>query len=85
LMNFSILFSGAYSFFNSEIFDAFLFVFLMKILIDLPVLVSFTGFAQRKNLLWFYIPLQILYVIYVSLIGIAGNILSYRWKGRRTT
>lgn len=84
LANFLILSGGILSFFfNNKIFTAFIVLSVAKCIIDLPILISITGFAKRRNLLMYYLPLQVLYVIYVSLIGIAGNFTAYTWKGRK--
>jgi cellulose synthase/poly-beta-1,6-N-acetylglucosamine synthase-like glycosyltransferase len=83
LANFSILCGGILSFFSDRVFYAFIIIVLTKFIIDFPVLVSITTFAKRRFLLLYYLPLQILYVIYVSLIGIAGNFRRNSWKGRK--
>jgi cellulose synthase/poly-beta-1,6-N-acetylglucosamine synthase-like glycosyltransferase len=41
----------------------------------------FTFFNKRK-LLRYLILFQIVYPLYISIIGISGNIISYKWKGR---
>ena len=83
LANFLILSGGILSFFNNKIFTAFIILSVAKCIIDLPILISISGFAKRRNLLMYYLPLQVLYVIYVSFIGIAGNFAAYTWKGRK--
>lgn len=83
LTNFLIFMSGILSFFNHKIFMVFIVIFLFKCIVDFPVLASITGFAKKRNLLIYFFPLQIFYVIYVSLIGIAGNFATNTWKGRK--
>lgn len=83
LSNFLILSGGILSFFSNKIFTVFIILSIAKCIVDLPILISITGFAKRRNLLMYYLPLQIFYVIYVSLIGIAGNFAAYTWKGRK--
>lgn len=83
LTNFLIFLSGIFSFFNYKIFMVFIVIFLFKCIVDLPVLASITGFAKKRNLLIYFFPLQIFYVIYVSLMGIAGNMATSTWKGRK--
>lgn len=83
LMNFTLLFSGLLSFFRTDFFYLFLALFSVKMITDLPVLISITGFCRRRGLLLYFLPLQIIYIVYVSLIGIAGNIVRSTWKGRK--
>lgn len=83
LTNFLILFSGIFSVFNTKIIPAFIIISVTKLFIDLPILISITGFAKKRKLLLYYFPLQIIYVLYVTLIGIAGNFAASEWKGRK--
>ncbi len=82
LFNFILLagFIGGLFFKELLVFD--LILFIIKNIIDLPILIGITAFMKRKKLLWYYFPLQIVYVFYVVIIGALGNILKYRWKGR---
>ncbi len=48
------------------------------ILLLLPVLKHY----GKIRLLWFFLPLEIVYFMYVSLTGIAGPFLPLLWKGR---
>lgn len=54
----------------------------VKLLADFPLMTSFVRFTGRSCLMLWYVPLQIIYVFYVTFFGTFGNILSYRWKGR---
>jgi cellulose synthase/poly-beta-1,6-N-acetylglucosamine synthase-like glycosyltransferase len=83
LMNLLILVNAALSFFSYRAFVFFIILISVKIIFDLPVLINITSFARRTKLLAYYIPLQILYIIYVTLIGLAGNFVKYQWKGRK--
>lgn len=56
--------------------------FIMKLLIDLPSMIAATRFFKRKQLIWLLPMLEIINSIYTSLIGIAGNVMSFGWKGR---
>lgn len=39
-------------------------------------------FDRRKPLLWF-IPFQVVYVVYITLVGFVSLFSEYRWKGRK--
>lgn len=59
-----------------------LLLFITKILADFPLMMAVSRFAKRRRLMIWYLPLQILYPVYVAAIGLLGNILSFKWKGR---
>ncbi len=48
-------------------------LFLVKLVTDLPIYAGITSFTKKTRLLWYLVPMQILYIIYVSLIGFVGN------------
>jgi cellulose synthase/poly-beta-1,6-N-acetylglucosamine synthase-like glycosyltransferase len=55
---------------------------ILKYLVDYPLLHAATGFMKRRNLLLFALPLEFIYPFYVVIIGIAGNFVKLKWKGR---
>ncbi|MFZ4708109.1 MAG: glycosyltransferase [Bacteroidales bacterium] len=60
-----------------------LILFTAKFLADLPIMASACGFAKRRKLMIWYLPLQFIYPVYLVAMGMIGNILSFRWKGRK--
>ncbi len=60
-----------------------LILFILKLVVDFPIYYGITDFVNKRYLLWYLLPLQALYVFYVSIIGFAGNFVGFRWKGRR--
>ena len=72
-----ILFSGL-------LLKGFLVLFLSKFIADLALLYLVTGYYRNRYLLKIFIPLEIIYFIYISIIGLAGNLVSFDWKGRRS-
>jgi len=55
----------------------------IKLLADIPILNAVTGFMSQKKLLWYYLPVQAMYIPFVVLSGLAGNLRGYSWKGRK--
>ncbi len=82
LFNFSILVSFAISFFSPDFLLLFLIQFVTKVIMDFAFLSQATNFFNRKNLMWIFLPAEILHVIYIVTVGIAGNFLPVKWKGR---
>jgi len=64
------------------IFVSLLF-FLLKMVIDLPLMYSFNRFQQSLSLLWFFPFMELMNAVYTLIIGMAGNIGKYEWKGRK--
>lgn len=70
-------------FFYPIFFALFGFLFLWKCRMDWKLMKKATRFFNKPKLLRWFLPLQIVYVPYILLIGIAGNFVkTYHWKGR---
>jgi hypothetical protein len=59
-------------------------LYLWKLIIDLPVLTSTTGFFRSYRLAWLIPVLEILNSVYTVYVGFAGNLKSVTWKGRKS-
>jgi len=79
----AFLSTGFASFFSSVFLLPFLLIAGSKTIIDAIFLFQVTGFFNKRYLLWLLIPMQPLYVVYVSFIGIFGNTGTINWKGRK--
>jgi cellulose synthase/poly-beta-1,6-N-acetylglucosamine synthase-like glycosyltransferase len=82
LFNYLILVALVTSIWIDGLFMVSLVFFLLKSLIDLPILIGISSFAQKKKLLIYFLPLQVIYIVYVSIIGMIGNFVKFSWKGR---
>jgi cellulose synthase/poly-beta-1,6-N-acetylglucosamine synthase-like glycosyltransferase len=80
--NLGLLTSLIVSAFIPGVFLLFLAAFLVKCIIDFPILWMAAGFADQRKLMAWYLPFQLIYFVFISLSGIGGNLLSYNWKGR---
>lgn len=64
-----------------------LLIFLMglgiKIIIDFTLLMDICFFVQRRKLMWYYIPIQIIYPIYISIVSVLVFFAKNDWKGRK--
>jgi len=58
-------------------------LFSAKFIFDLPLIAAICRFAKRSRLMFWYLPLQLIYPLYIVGIGLLGNILSFTWKGRK--
>ena len=54
-----------------------------KTLIDIIFMNNILKFFNKKRLLRFLILFQVFYPLYISIIGIFGNIAGYSWKNRK--
>ena len=60
-----------------------LFFLLSKWLIDFILLFLVASFFNRKRDLFYFIPVQLIYPVYVIGIGLLSLFGSYKWKGRK--
>lgn len=58
----------------------FLVVYLLKCLVDYVLLYYVAEFFGRKQLLRYFLVHQLLYIIYVSVIGTLGHLRKTKWK-----
>ncbi len=56
--------------------------FMVKIVIDTLFIYSVARFFRRENLLWLFLPVQVVHVVYVLLIAPFSIFGNYNWKGR---
>jgi len=64
-------------------FIYFLGAFLLKASIDFLFLYFITRYLEIKKLLKYFIPLVVLYPIYILVVAFSSQFLSFTWKGRK--
>ena len=61
-----------------------LIIAMVKLVADFMLLKSATNFTGQPALLKYFVPAQILHILYISIIGTASLVVNeYMWKGRR--
>ncbi len=79
-----LLLSGAvFSVFYPELFRFIAVAFVIKLLIDIPILTGFIKFAKKTQLLFYIIPVYLIYPVYIVVSGALGMTGKYRWKDRK--
>ena len=58
-------------------------MFVIKTLADFPFMMAYSLFSSRTGLMLLYIPMQIIYPLYVVIVGSLSPWLRVVWKGRR--
>ena len=59
-------------------------MWIIKVVIDLPILLGFSMFARRDNIMGYYFIFAIGYVLFTTIAAIVGNLpLGYSWRERR--
>lgn len=81
-LNLMLLLSFVRAFISLPGLWIFISLFLLKSLVDYPILRSATKFSGQQHLMTNYIPFQFIYFFFVSLSGILGTVISFSWKGR---
>lgn len=57
--------------------------FLIKLIVDFPLMFAVSCFYGQRKLLWLLPLLELLNCIYTVIVGILGNLLANSWKGRK--
>lgn len=70
-------------FFRNELLILFLLLLILKSGIDLLLLAPVLWRFGKIRLLRYFFPMEIVYFMYVSLVGLLGQFFSFTWKGRR--
>ena len=82
LMNVVLFLSLFLTVWIPQVFFAFLCLFTAKSVADLLFIYPIILFFNKKHLLKYFLILQVLYFLYVSIIPIAGMTGRYSWKNR---
>ena len=82
LVNFSLLFLLCGILFNGAFWKPFIILYSVKIVTDFIFLFFVTSYYRARRVLIYFIPIQMVYFIYVNFIAVAGNLLPVYWKGR---
>lgn len=83
LFNLMLLVAAVAAFFNGLFGYAFLGMAGAKMLADFLLLKRYLSFSGQSNLLNVFLPLQLVYPIYIVFTALSGVIGSGKWKGRR--
>jgi cellulose synthase/poly-beta-1,6-N-acetylglucosamine synthase-like glycosyltransferase len=82
MINFLLVTGLIWGLFDSEKAGIILFLYFLKLCIELPILLGIVNFAHRMQLLWYAFPLIFLYPVYIIVTGVLGIVANYQWKGR---
>jgi hypothetical protein len=55
---------------------------MLKLLIDLPLLIEFTGFVNKRKLLLMAFPIALIYPVYIVVAAFSALFFRFEWKGR---
>jgi len=70
-------------FFKNWFFAIFGLYILLKFLVDLPVILNFMSFSNKRKLRFFILPLELLYPFYIVITAFFSLFIRFEWKGRR--
>ncbi|MFC2096206.1 glycosyltransferase [Bacteroidota bacterium] len=83
ITNLFIAGSLVYSMINFSNLFLFFSLFITKSVIDLLILIPITNFVNQQNLLWLFLPLQLIYPFYIIIAVILGLLGNFNWKNRK--
>ncbi len=81
-MNLTLFFSFWAILFNYSILYFFI-TFMVKTIFDFPMLWAITKHYKQQRLMWLYLPLQLVYFQYVTIVSILSFFIKPKWKNRR--
>jgi len=82
MMNFLLVVGLIWGIFNTKSMSIILVLYLLKLVLEIPILLGIVSFAHRSRMLLYALPLIFLYPVYIIFTGTMGIIASYQWKGR---
>jgi poly-beta-1,6-N-acetyl-D-glucosamine synthase len=68
--------------FNPALIKALAILWIAKLAVDFPLVAGVAGFMGKTKLLWLYIPLQIIYPLYVTITLLLAVLTPTKWKDR---
>lgn len=83
MMNLLIVGGLMCSAFNPKLFIAMLISYILILMIELPILIGIGIFVKRSRMLFYSLPLIVLYPVYIIITGAMGIVANYQWKGRK--
>ncbi len=82
LTNACILLVAVLCFISVQWIPLFVVLLVVKGTIDLWFMDKVLKYYGKRKLLFLVLPLELIYFMYVSIVGIAGQLFPYTWKGR---
>jgi cellulose synthase/poly-beta-1,6-N-acetylglucosamine synthase-like glycosyltransferase len=70
-------------FFNPKFFYIALGLFILKLTVDFMLFFGVSKFFHLSKLMWFYVPMQFFYTLYIIIISILSLLIPFEWKNRR--
>lgn len=83
LFNLSIVLSFIACFWVPGLRMLFFFQLVTKLVLDFVFLSEVTYYFARRKLMWLFLPMEVLHIIYIIVVGFAGNFFATNWKGRK--
>ena len=82
LLHAGLLLSGILMFYSGNILF-FLIPLIIKMIPEFILLSGVSSFFKKTSLLFLFLPAQIIYPVYISIVGLASMTGDYQWKGRK--
>jgi len=82
MVNFTLLAGMVIGFIDPHFLGVSLVLWFAKILTEYLLVLRMSRFCNKTYLLNYYFLAQLFQWVYVTILGIVGNFLPYRWKGR---
>jgi len=83
VFNLSILIHLIFSAWYPELLRLTMWQFMIKIVVDTFFSHAIAKFFHKEQLLWSFLPIQLLHIAYIIIVAPASIFLPYYWKGRK--
>jgi cellulose synthase/poly-beta-1,6-N-acetylglucosamine synthase-like glycosyltransferase len=82
LTNVYLLLVAVLCFVSARWITLFILLMVVKGMVDLLFMNKVLKYYGKRKLLLVFLPLELIYFMYVSVVGIASQLIPYTWKGR---
>ena len=81
-LNLFLLITLLYTFFNIAFLSYFILLILTKTIIEYAFVSRVANFFSLNKLMYYFLPLQLVHIVYTLIAGFLGKFGKYEWKGR---
>lgn len=82
LTNMALIFICLHLIFVEQNRGVYIILLLTKWVIDFILLFLVSSFFKRRKVLAYFVPVQLIYPVYIFVVGVLSTFLKIRWKGR---
>ncbi|OQX97234.1 MAG: hypothetical protein B6I20_13090 [Bacteroidetes bacterium 4572_117] len=82
-INLFLLLALIFAIFLKQILFVFLTIFVLKLIFDFVFLYKTASVFKQKNILWYFLPVQLANLFFIPYFAFAGLFTKVKWKGKQ--